>query len=60
LVPLRMLLGNIGVIVLPDQVAVSKAMQAFTPNGDLQDSRQHQSIKALGANVAHMLSKIHA
>lgn len=60
LVTVRMLLGNIGVIVLPDQVAVSKSMQAFTPEGDLLDAKQHASIQALGANVANLLKKINA
>lgn len=60
LVTVRMLLGNIGVIVLPNQVAVPKAVQAFTPEGALQDGKQQESILALGANVAHMLGKLNA
>ena len=58
LVTVRMILGNIGVIVLPEQVAVSKAMQAFAPDGGLQEPKQHQSILALGANVANVLHKL--
>jgi NAD(P)H-dependent FMN reductase len=37
LVPLRMLLSNIGVHVVPDQLAVGGAMSAFTEAGDLAD-----------------------
>ena len=33
LVHLRSILGNIGVIVLPDQVAVPRAFEAFAPDG---------------------------
>lgn len=58
LIPVRSMLGNIGVIVLPDQVAVSKAHEAFTENGQLKDAKQQASIEALGANVARMLSKL--
>jgi NAD(P)H-dependent FMN reductase len=60
LVPVRSLLGNIGVIVLPDQVAVSKAHEAFDDNGRLKDAKQQASIEALGANVARMLAKLNA
>src|SRR6516225_3020147 len=38
LVTVRSILGNIGVIVLPDQVAVPKAQEAFTPEGTLKDT----------------------
>lgn len=58
LIPVRMLLGNIGVIVLPEQVAVSKAMDAFTAEGAMKDAKQQGSIMALGANVAHILRKL--
>ncbi len=58
LVPLRMLLGNIGVVVLPDQMAIPKAMEAFTPEGALKDPRQQAGIQALGANVAKLLLRL--
>ncbi len=40
LVPLRMLLGNIGVTVIPNQVAVGSGLQAFDDAGRLSDERQ--------------------
>jgi len=40
LVPLRMLLGNIGVLVSPSQVAVGNGFQAFDNDGALKDDRQ--------------------
>ena len=49
---LRSILGNLGCIVLPDQVAVSKAHEAFTSDGALVDDRQHQRIVALGKTLA--------
>jgi NAD(P)H-dependent FMN reductase len=58
LVTVRSILGNIGVIVLPDQVAVSRAADAFAPDGSLKDAKQQASIEKLGANVARMLEKL--
>jgi len=45
LVPLRMMLGNIGVTVVPNQVAVSNGFSAFDDAGDLNDVRQTQMLK---------------
>ncbi len=58
LIPLRSILGNIGVIVLPDQVAVSKAHEAFLEDGTLKDAGQQKKIERLGASVAEMLVKL--
>ena len=40
LVFLRMLLGNLGVTVIPDQQAVRQAFKAFDDTGDLVDDKQ--------------------
>ena len=40
LVPLRMMLGNIAVHVIPTQVAVSNGMDAFDENGGLKNEMQ--------------------
>ncbi len=45
LVPLRMMLGNIGVIVVPSQVAVGSGFQAFNEEGMLKDERQMNMLK---------------
>jgi chromate reductase len=58
LVTLRSILGNIKVIVLPDQVAVSKAHEGFGADGHLKDEKQHASVAALGASVAEMLKRL--
>lgn len=58
LATVRSILGNIGVIVLPDQVAVSQAYDAFDPGGKLVNAHHQQAIEALGANVAHMLIRL--
>ncbi len=46
LVSLRMMLGNIGVIVVPSQVAVSSGFQAFDEHEHLKDARQAGMLKA--------------
>src|SRR6185436_5043264 len=45
LVHLRAILGNIKVLVLPDQVAVSKAQDAFNPDGTLKDAKQAAAVQ---------------
>jgi NAD(P)H-dependent FMN reductase len=60
LVTVRSILGNIKVIVLPEQVAVSKANEAFNADGSLKDAKQQQAVEKLGANLANMLKKLHA
>jgi chromate reductase, NAD(P)H dehydrogenase (quinone) len=58
LVAVRSILGNIKVIVLPDQVAVAKAHEAFNPDGSLKDPKQHASVEQLGAGLAQTLAKL--
>jgi chromate reductase len=58
LVHLRAILGNIGINVLPDQVAVAKAHEAFTPDGTLSDAKQQARVAALGATLAKHVSKL--
>src|SRR4051794_2360147 len=60
LVHLRSILSNIGVIVLPDQVAVAKAHEAFQPDGSLTDPKQQAGIEALGKALASILMKLKA
>ena len=58
LVHVRAILGNLGVTVLPDQVAVSKAHEAFKPDGSLADEKQAARVLKLGTQLAHHLSKL--
>jgi NAD(P)H-dependent FMN reductase len=58
LVTVRSILGNLGVTVLPDQVAVSKAHEAFRTDGALADDKQAAKVKKLGAQLAHHLAKL--
>jgi chromate reductase, NAD(P)H dehydrogenase (quinone) len=58
LVHIRSILGNLGVIVLPDQVAVPRAFEAFGPDGALLDPKQQAAVTALGTKLAGFLKKL--
>ncbi len=58
LVPLRMMLGNIGVHVLPDQVAIPSATNAFDENGKLKDEKTAAKIKALVKSLNDISGKL--
>ena len=57
LVHVRAILGNIGVIVLPDERAVSNADQAFDDSDKFKDSKLQAKIEALGAKLATFIEK---
>ncbi|MFD0893317.1 NAD(P)H-dependent oxidoreductase [Luteolibacter ambystomatis] len=44
LVTVRSMLGNIGVIVVPTQLAIPKAYEAFDDQGALKEARQQKSL----------------
>ncbi len=58
LVFLRMLLGNIGVSVLPDQQAVPNAFEAFSGDGSLRDERLERKVRGLGRQLTELLAKL--
>ena len=58
LVHVRSILENIGVIVLPDQMAIAKAYDAFNEDGSLKDKKQEDQVKKIGANVSKILLKL--
>lgn len=59
LVHLRAILGNIDVLVLPNQVAVAKAADAFNADGSLKDEKQAEQVRRLGTRLTEILSKLH-
>lgn len=56
LVQLRPFLENIGITVMPDQVIVPKAHEAFTPEGQLIDQSITAAVTALVASLVAKLS----
>lgn len=53
LVPLRMMLGNIAVTVIPEQFALVSAHEAFDKNDELKEAQQTQNLE----NVINALIK---
>lgn len=58
LVHLRSILGNIKVLVIPDQIAIVKAHEAFGADNSLKDPQQQQAVEGLGAKVAQIVAKL--
>lgn len=54
----RSILSSIGVLVLPDQKAVSNAYQAFDENGNLVDEKQRIAIHELGSKLTTVVAKL--
>ncbi len=52
LAQLRPFLENIGITVLPDQVSIPKAYEAFAEDGQLVDPEQAAAVKSLGEKLA--------
>ncbi len=55
LVHVRAILGNIGVLLLPDQVAVPRAFEAFDASGNLRDADKHAAVMDLGRQLAVLI-----
>jgi chromate reductase, NAD(P)H dehydrogenase (quinone) len=59
LVHLRSILGNIGTVVLPATMSISKAHEAFAEDGSLEDAARQARVEKLGADLAAYLAKLH-
>ena len=57
LVHVRQMLGNMNALVLPGQVCISKADEAFGADGLLKDARQQANAEKMGAAVAAAVVK---
>ncbi|HUS19106.1 MAG TPA: NAD(P)H-dependent oxidoreductase [Terriglobales bacterium] len=60
LVTVRSILGNIKVLVLPEQLAVSKAHEAFNEDGSMTNPKQQASVEKIGAGLAQFIVKLNA
>ena len=58
LVMLRMLLGNLGVTVFPDQQAVPNGLKAFNDDGSMSDPKQQKRIRMLAENYINFTRKL--
>lgn len=57
---LRQILSNIKVLVLPEQIAVSKANEAFDDNGNLKDEKQRTTVEAIAKRLVEVAGKLKA
>ena len=60
LVVLRMLLENLGTMVLPTQRAVAKVSTLLDDNGVVSDEKTIKQLKSLGKETAELAAKINA
>jgi NAD(P)H-dependent FMN reductase len=58
LVHVRAILGNIGVFVVPGQVAISRAHEAFAEDGSLKDDRQQEIVRGFVEKVVRVTGKL--
>ncbi|MCB1112166.1 MAG: NAD(P)H-dependent oxidoreductase [Chlamydiia bacterium] len=58
LVTVRSILSNINVLVLPQQVTVPEAHQAFNDDGRLADPKKQAAVESLGRELAAVVAKL--
>ncbi|MCC2616727.1 NAD(P)H-dependent oxidoreductase [Aestuariibacter halophilus] len=58
LVTLRMLMENLGTLVLPTQKAVGNAFSLFDEQGNCTDEKTEKALKAIGRQVAETCQKL--
>ncbi|HVY07820.1 MAG TPA: NAD(P)H-dependent oxidoreductase [Burkholderiales bacterium] len=54
----RALLSHLGTIVVPQQVSIPRANDAFDAEGNLRDAGLQETARAIGADVAVLLRKL--
>ncbi|HVR85650.1 MAG TPA: NAD(P)H-dependent oxidoreductase [Planctomycetota bacterium] len=60
LMHLRASLTHVNVLVLPQQVSVSRANEAFSPDGSLIDAKQQAAVQGVGMKLAATIGKLRA
>ncbi len=58
LVALRSMLQNVGVTVIPEQLALSQADEAFAADGSLKDPRRQEQVESLGRKLAQVAARL--
>lgn len=54
----RAILSHLGVIVVPTQLGIARANDAFDAEGNLKDDRQRDTIRSIGAEVVSFAKKL--
>jgi chromate reductase len=55
---LRAILSHLGVVVVPANLSIARANEAFDADGNLQDERQRETIRSIGAEVVTFVRKL--
>lgn len=55
---LRQILSNIGVLVLPGQIAIARAREAFDETGKLTDAKQHERVREIAAKLVDVTRRL--
>lgn len=55
---LRGILENLNVLVIPEQVAVGKAGEAFNPDGTLKDPKQQAAVEKVGERLVRIVERL--
>jgi len=58
LVTVRSILGNLQVLMLPDQLAVGKAFDAFNPDGSLKSEQQKKTLDKIASKLVDTIEKL--
>ncbi len=58
LATLRSILGNIGVLVLPGQITIPVAYEAFDEAGKLKDGKKTEQVASLARGLVEVISKL--
>lgn len=59
LVTVRSILGNIGVLLVPEQLALTGADRAFNEDGSLSDPKRAEAVRGVVASVIRVASRLH-
>lgn len=57
---LRSILSNIGVHVIPHQIAISKVHEALDETSSMKDEKLRSNLEKVGRDLAHLIKKFHA
>jgi chromate reductase len=60
LVAVRSIFGNINALVIPEQIAVVKANEAFGEDGKLKDAKQQAAVENIAKRVVEIVAKLKA
>ncbi len=55
---LRAILSHLGVVVVPTNLSIARANEAFDADGNLKDERQRATIRSIGAEVVSFVRKL--